>query len=107
MTTRITRFLSQILLDLDMSLCTEPVPYARLLGFRKDSSPLLGALESRASVPVVKSVAAYWDTLTDGSVAKKMLESDIRAQDIHGLAFTGENVMRAGRDYTMPMVIVG
>lgn len=107
MSTRISRFLLQILLDLDMSLCVEPVPYGRLLGFRKDSSPLLGALERRASVPIVKSLAAYRDRLEARSVARRMLETDIRAQDIHGLAFAGEQVSRAGRDYTMPMVIVG
>mgnify|MGYP003292268439 CR=1 FL=1 len=105
MTTRISRFLLQILLD--MSLCTEPVPYGRLLGFRRDSSKLIGELERRSSVPVVKSVAAYRGSLSDDSVAKKMLETDIRAQDLHGLAFTGEQVVKAGRDYTMPMVIVG
>ena len=107
MTTRITRFLSQILLDLEMSLCTEPVPYGRLLGFRRDSSSLLGELERRASVPIVKSVATCRDAFPNASVAKRMLEADVRAQDIHGLAFIGKEVMQAGRDYTMPMVIVG
>ena len=107
MTTRISRFLLQILLDIREPLCTEPVPYGRLLGFRRDSHGLIGELERRSSVPIVKSVAQYRDSLPADSAAKKILEIDVRAQDLHGLAFTGEQVMKAGRDYTVPMAIVG
>jgi hypothetical protein len=107
MTTRISRFLLQILLDIDTALCVEPVPYGRLLGFRRDSNKMLGELERRSAVPIVKSVAAYRDSLPEDSAARKILEIDVRAQDIHGLAFRGEQVTKAGRDYTIPMVIVG
>ncbi len=107
MTTRISRFLLHILLDIRAPLCTEPVPYGRLLGFRRDSHGLIGELERRSSVPIVKSVAQYRDSLPADSAAKKILEIDMRAQDLHGLAFTGEQVMKAGRDYTVPMAIVG
>ena len=107
MTTRISRFLLHILLDIRVPLCTEPVPYGRLLGFRRDSHGLIGELERRSSVPIVKSVAQYRDSLPADSAAKKILEIDVRAQDLHGLAFTGEQVMKAGRDYTVPMAIVG
>lgn len=107
MTTRISRFLLHILLDIRNLLCTEPVPYGRLLGFRRGSYGLIGELERRSSLPIVKSVAAYRDSLPGDSAARKILEIDVRAQDIHGLAFRGEQVTKAGRDYTMPMVIVG
>ncbi len=61
--TRIQRALLHLLLQLDSETFTEqyqrnPIPYLRILGFRKESSPLLRAIKEHASVPIITKPAS-------------------------------------------------
>ncbi|MCL2216493.1 MAG: nucleotidyltransferase family protein [Defluviitaleaceae bacterium] len=61
-------------------------PYIRVLGFRKDSSDLLGRMTKKASLPVITSGAALDEMLSQGGAAGKMLSQELEAGDIYRLA---------------------
>ena len=67
---RISRCLLHILLDItkadmDMGRAMDYVPYARILGFRKGSEPLLSAIKEKSSIPLVSKLADAEDLLED------------------------------------------
>lgn len=104
---RIRRCLFQILLGIREKLCTQPVPYARLLGFKRSCGSLIGEIEKRSQLPIVKSVAHIRDHLTEyDDVFKEILMTDLRAQDLYSLVLSSAQRQSGGRDYTTPMVIV-
>ncbi len=104
---RIRRFLFQMMIGIDQFLCKKPAPYGRLLGFRKDSSKLIGALEERSRIPIVKSVAAMRNCSNQyGLEFRSILETDLRAQDLYSLVMRADNRKCSMRDYTTPMVIL-
>ncbi len=83
--TRISRCLSHILLDIrkdDMLRYEEQdyVLYARMLGFKKESSQLLTVISENTSVPLISKLADAKDSLSD--TALHMLETDILASDL-------------------------
>ena len=61
-----------------------PVPYARILGFRKDHADLLGILKQTSVIPLITSTARA--VLAD--TARQMLELDIYASDLYESAIT-------------------
>lgn len=104
---RIRRFLFQIIIGIDQYLCKVPAPYGRLLGFRKESSKLIGALEERSRIPIVKSVAAVRNHINQyDSQFGSVLEMDLRAQDLYSLVLKEDDHKCGMRDYTTPMVIL-
>lgn len=58
-----------------------PVPYARILGFRKDAAPLLSALKKNTSIPLISKLADADKILSPE--AKKLLDLDIKAAHIY------------------------
>ncbi len=104
---RIRRYLFQTLLGIRKKLCILPVPYARLLGFKKTCGCLIGEIEKRSKIPLVKSVAKVRNHLTEyDDVFKDVLMTDLRAQDLYSLVLSSPERQKGGRDYTTPMVIV-
>ncbi len=104
---RIRRFLFQIMIGIDRLLCKEPAPYGRILGFRKESSKLIGALEERSRIPIVKSVASVRDCIDQyDSTFQSTFQLDLRAQDLYSMALLQTNSKCSKRDYTTPMVIL-
>lgn len=104
---RIRRFIFQVMIGIDQYLCKEPAPYGRLLGFRKESSKVIGALEERCSIPIVKSVAAVRDCMNQYDASfKATLEIDLRSQDLYSMVMRDETRKCSMRDYTTPMVIL-
>ena len=83
---RISRCLMHILLDIkaaDMDnykLNNDFISYARILGFRKDSSALLSAIKKQSSIPLITRLAGYENILS--STDSKILATEIFASDI-------------------------
>ena len=84
--TRIARSLLHIILDIkkssyDMIKNVDYGQYARILGFRKDASPLLHEIKEHTSIPLISKLSDSVKEL-DG-VALSMLEKDIQAAHIY------------------------
>ncbi len=70
---RITRALLHILLDIKKEEYKAP-EYLRVLGFKRDSAPLLSAIKEKASVPLITKVA---------DADYNLLKQDIFASDLY------------------------
>lgn len=84
--TRISRALLHILLELkqaelDTWISAGITGYARLLGFRKQAAPLLGAIKEHSDIPLISKLSSGSDLLTPPFVS--MLETDIRASMLY------------------------
>lgn len=92
--TRISRTLLHILLNrktpvsysVPMPQRTLTVPYARLLGFRKDASEVLSAIKKNSSIPLISNVADAMTLLTEDGFS--MLSQDIYACDIYEAVYS-------------------
>lgn len=78
---RISRIVFSLLLKNEKSDIAAP-PYARLLGFRRESAEVLAEIKKRASVPVIAKAA---DFRPEGGTLR-MWETDLRAADIYAFA---------------------
>lgn len=87
--TRIQRCLLHILLDIsktemNIQLSSESVHYARILGFRKDSSALLRHIRSSSSIPILQQVAEGYSQLQkDNQTGWQLLNHDIEAAKLY------------------------
>ena len=84
---RISRSFIHVLLGITNDWLTAmkaPVPYARILGFRKDHADLLGILKQTSDIPLITSPARA--VLAD--TARQMLELDIYASDLYESVIT-------------------
>lgn len=84
---RISRSFIHVLLGITNDWLTAmkaPVPYARILGFRKDHADLLGILKQTSDIPLITSPART--VLAD--TAYQMLELDIYASDLYESVIT-------------------
>lgn len=87
--TRISRILLHILLSIETPASYSlppaerslPLPYARLLGFRKSSSPLLAKIKRNSSIPLLSKLADADSLLT--AEGRAMLRTDIRCAGIY------------------------
>lgn len=84
--TRMSRILLHLLLnhtnaDYEQGKNLDYIPYLRILGFRRASSPLLGSIKKEASVPLISKLANASDLLLPH--AMWMLEKDIFASDLY------------------------
>ncbi len=81
--TRISRCLLHILLQLKTQDYTafDYIPYARILGFKKDSAPLLSAIKSHANIPVFTKMAKAENQLQESG--KKMLKQELFASNLY------------------------
>jgi len=73
--------------------------YARILGFRKDTAPLLREIKERASIPLITKAADY-------DPDEALFALDVRAQDLWSLGCKNPTLRRAGRDFTTSPVIL-
>lgn len=96
---RLSRLLAHALLGLTKEFAADhPEPsYARVLGFRRDASPLLTHL-ANAPLPLIARAAA----LKDDAV----FALERRATDLQSLCFGSESARRAGRDLTEKMIVL-
>nr|HML45814.1 nucleotidyltransferase family protein [Clostridia bacterium] len=98
---RLSRVLTQALLGMDKALADSvPKPgYARLLGFRRQSAPLLRQIQDRAAIPIVTRPAAY------RKQGDPVFALDLRAGDLWALGCADEAFRAGRRDLTQGVII--
>lgn len=81
--TRITRALFHILLNLtgEDTRNSVAMPYARILGFRKDHSRILGLLKENSRIPIIPKAADYKTYLTPD--LQPLFEKDLFAANLY------------------------
>lgn len=84
--TRIARSLIHIVLriekaDLERYQSEDYIYYARMLGFREEAKPLLGAIKDKGSIPLLSKLADA-DTLLSAN-GRRMLDMDIYASHVY------------------------
>ncbi len=98
---RISRFLLHILLNIteqDMLLLkANPVPYIRVLGFKKERSDILSHIAARKSAPLLSNVKKA-TSLLDKNVLS-LLQKDLFARELYLTKVTGKN------DYIFPVML--
>lgn len=102
--TRISRTLLHILLNrktpvsysVPMPQRTLTIPYARLLGFRKDASEVLSAIKKNSSIPLISNVADGVSILEEEGFS--MLSQDIDACDIYEAVYSQKVNSASGND---------
>lgn len=94
---RITRVLAAAVLRMQKN-APEEAPYLRLLGFRKQSAPLLKALDERSGHQIVASPESIRN--------HPVFLTEMRATDLWGLSVEGEKYRKAGRDVTEKFIVV-
>lgn len=77
--TRIQRALLHLLLQVKET--PENIPFARVLGFRKESTPLLKEIKKRSSIPLVTKVSDAAVSLADPD--KKLLSETVFASNVY------------------------
>lgn len=100
--TRISRTLLHILLNrktpvsysVPMPQRALTIPYARLLGFRKDASEVLSAIKKNSSIPLISNVADAMTLLTEEGA--DMLLQDIYACDVYEAVFSQKATIAFG-----------
>ena len=106
---RISRCLLHVLLDLkkeDLLAYGEMgrIPYARVLGFRKDAAPLLSALKETSRIPLVTKLSAAKDELSP--VAYSLLVQDLRRGSIYESIAALKSGRRARDEREIPIEII-
>ena len=107
--TRICRILIHILLDLkkdslEFYKVAGFTPYARILGFHKDSSKLLTALKKDSSLPLISKVSDAKSFLNQDALA--LLEMDIHASDIYHIISAEHSHVLQKNDYNHELEIL-
>ncbi len=107
--TRVARNLLHILLNIyqkDMKLFCEDdyVYYARMLGFRKDATPLLSAIKENSSIPLFSKLADSSQYITSEN-GKKMLQKDIQANHIYSLLIQQKFNQQIRNEYKTQVII--
>lgn len=105
--TAISRYLSHILLGItreDMELASKFrfAPYARILGFRKDSAPLIKELQKKSRIPVIIRLAKERELLSP--VQQHLIGLDIRASEIYNRAAFSKSGRKIRSDYRQPLI---
>lgn len=100
--TRISRFLLHFLLDIK----TEEflyfkshnwIPYARLLGFRNEASPLLSIIKKQSSIPLLTKTADYKKQLTP--IGYDLFQKEVSASHLYNLAVYQKSGIHLPNEY--------
>ncbi len=107
---RISRCLYHILLnmrknDLDKYINELGItPYARVLGFRKESANLLSEIDKNTSIPLITKLADASQILSQS--AYEMLKKDITVNDIYSSIRASKAKVPMYNEYSTPIVIL-
>lgn len=107
--TAISRYLQHALLGIDDELLTAAqnchyAPYARILGFRKDASPLLKELQAHSQIPLLRKIAKERQRLTPEQ--QKLLDLDVYAADLYNRILFSKFGMQRKNEYREPLIIL-
>ena len=109
--TRISRILCHILLQIPQDtadLCRDNgyMDYARILGFRKNSAPLLSAIKKNSSIPILTKVSDAESLLSP--MGKSVLGTELFASRLYGAVQRQKfpSCLRLPSDYTAGVMVV-
>jgi predicted nucleotidyltransferase len=107
--TRVSRALFHILLDIkdtdiEKLRLINTTPYARILGFRKESEGLLTLIKSRSSIPMISKYSEAKRLLYHESF--QILEKGVHISDIYNAAVSGKTHAPLIRDLTAPVIVL-
>lgn len=108
--TRMSRILLHLILnmtaaDYEHGKALDYIPYLRILGFRRDSSALLGTLKAASCVPLVSKLADASKLLSPE--AHTMLKTDIFAADLYEQVLSQKTKKTTSRsEYTREIVLL-
>lgn len=107
--TRISRCLVHIMLDiktesLGVYRTFDYTPYARVLGFKKDATPLMNAIKKKSNIPLITKLADA-EQYIEGE-ALEMLKGDILRNTIYESAMAIKSGKPMANEYRTPIVIV-
>lgn len=107
--TRISRCLMHILLDMETKTFEalqemDYIPYARVLGFKKEAAPLLTAIKENASIPLVTKLADA-DKILDKD-AFTMLKKEIAVNHVYASTVAIKTGAEMMNEFSTPIVIV-
>ncbi len=108
--TRISRNLLHILLniyqaDIDLFCSQDYVCYAKILGFKKESAPLLSKIKADSSIPLISKMADA-SNLIASETGRKMLAQEIQADDIYRMAVQQKFHVHLPNEYQRQIVII-
>ncbi len=70
--------------------------YARLLGFRKESEPLISCITQKSTIPVLTKKTDFFENA--------MLRYDIESSDVYALLNT--KILPGGQDFTQKLIVI-
>lgn len=106
---RIRRCLMHILLnikseDMVQYKFMDYVPYARVLGLKKNASPLLSAIKERSSIPMVSKLADAHRLLNEPAL--EMLQKDIQISHIYNAMEAAKCDSLIRNEYSTPIIVL-
>ena len=102
--TRISRALLHLILEIIAEQANAPhAPYARILGFKKSSSPLLSDIKKSASIPIITKTADAAGLLSPAACG--MLKEDMFASHLYQ-SMVFQKGRRMKNEYTKSVVIL-
>lgn len=103
---RVCRNLLYILLNIktDFWNIQKPVPYARILGFKKSAAPLLSEIKKNASIPLITKLADAKKLLDADSYA--LLQTDIRAAHLYDSVVFHKSGIRLPHEMRKQIIIL-
>ncbi len=103
---RVCRNLMNIILGIKENTWNvhQPVPYARVLGFRKDSAQLLSEIKQKSSIPLITKLADTGKLLTPQ--AYPLLELDMKAAHIYDSVVLQKSSRKTVHEMQKQIVIV-
>lgn len=109
--TRISRAICHILLgirkkQMELFKAGRIAPYARLIGFRRESAQLLSQLKLTSSVPIISRMADASDILQDNPSALALLMEEVHATEMYNSIYYDKYHIELPSLYTKSMVIV-
>ncbi len=107
--TRISRCLLHILLNLKKDTLSaykqlDTIPYARVLGFRKEAPPLLAAIKERSSIPMITKLADARSILSPDAML--LLEQELTMNQIYYSVVSAKSGKPMANEYRTPIVIL-
>jgi predicted nucleotidyltransferase len=100
--TRISRALLHILLDIKEP--PQEIPYARVLGFRKDSAALLSEIKQKSSIPVLTKPADAPKLLSPYGQA--LFDETTRASKIYERLLCRKSEREFCHEYQKPIILI-
>lgn len=99
--TRICRTLFHALLDIRE---VSPVPYARLLGFRRSAAPVLTAIKRQGTLPLLTKLADAPSRLSPRAL--EVLEQNITLSHLYESVLCEKNSHKFQNEYTKQMILL-